>query len=160
MLKLWQLLLLTSVIVLVGAWIGLQSHECNNNVAQKKIEYVRNYDGDTIVFNVPYWPAIVGEKISIRVRGIDTPEIRSKSSCEKKKAIEARDLVKGILSEAREIKLESPDRGKYFRVVADVLVDGFSVKDILLSKHLAIPYDGGRKRSYDWCESKPTPQVH
>ena len=45
--------------------------------------YVRNYDGDTITFNLPGLHPIISEKISIRVNGIDTPEIKGK--CEKEK---------------------------------------------------------------------------
>ena len=45
--------------------------------------YLRNYDGDTITFNLPGLHPIIGEKISIRVNGIDTPEIQGK--CEKEK---------------------------------------------------------------------------
>ena len=45
--------------------------------------YLRNYDGDTITFNLPSLHPIIGEKISIRVNGIDTPEIKGK--CEKEK---------------------------------------------------------------------------
>ena len=40
--------------------------------------YVQNYDGDTVTFNLPGLHPIIGEKISIRVNGIDTPEIRGK----------------------------------------------------------------------------------
>jgi len=47
--------------------------------------YVRNYDGDTITFNLPGLHPIIGEKISIRVNGIDTPEIKGK--CEKEKRV-------------------------------------------------------------------------
>ncbi len=45
--------------------------------------YVRNYDGDTITFNLPGLHPIIGQKISIRVNGIDTPEIKGK--CEQEK---------------------------------------------------------------------------
>ena len=38
--------------------------------------YVRNYDGDTITFTLPSLHPIIGEKISIRVNGIDTLEIK------------------------------------------------------------------------------------
>ena len=40
--------------------------------------YVQNYDGDTVTFNLPGLHPIIGEKINIRVNGIDTPEIRGK----------------------------------------------------------------------------------
>ena len=38
--------------------------------------YVRNYDGDTITLTLPSLHPIIGEKISIRVNGIDTLEIK------------------------------------------------------------------------------------
>ena len=59
--------------------------------------YVRNYDGDTITFNLQNLHPIIGEKISVRVNGIDTPEI--KGSCEKENydAQQAQEMVAEIL---------------------------------------------------------------
>ena len=45
--------------------------------------YVRNYDGDTITFNLPNLHPIIGKKIRVRLNGIDTPEIKGK--CDKEK---------------------------------------------------------------------------
>jgi len=36
------------------------------------------YDGDTFRANIEGYPAIVGEHMSIRINGIDTPELRGK----------------------------------------------------------------------------------
>lgn len=36
------------------------------------------YDGDTFRVNISGWPEIIGERIPIRVNGIDTPELRGK----------------------------------------------------------------------------------
>ena len=44
----------------------------------KCVRYVRNYDGDTITFDIDGLHSIVGKNISVRVLGIDTPEIRGK----------------------------------------------------------------------------------
>ncbi len=55
--------------------------------------YVRNYDGDTITFNLPGLHPVIGEKISIRVNGIDTPEIRGKCENEKYGAQQAKEMV-------------------------------------------------------------------
>ena len=41
-------------------------------------------------------------------------------------------------------------RGKYFRVVANVLVDGVSLEQELLDNELAYRYDGGKK--LNWCK--------
>jgi endonuclease YncB( thermonuclease family) len=83
------------------------------------------------------------------VNGVDTPEIRGKCQYEKNLALKARDFVRGKLANAKEIKLTNLQRGKYFRVVASVLVDGVSLEQELLDKKLAYSYDGGTK--LNWC---------
>ena len=108
------------------------------------------YDGDTFRVNIDSLPPIVGKNISIRVNGVDTPEIRGKCQYEKNLALEARDFVRAKLSNAKEIKLTNLQRGKYFRVVANVVVDGVSLEQELLDNKLAYRYDGGKKLS--WCK--------
>ena len=90
------------------------------------------YDGDTFRVNIDSLPPIVGKNIPIRVNGVDTPEIRGKCQYEKNLALKARDFVRGKLANAKEIKLTNLQRGKYFRVVANVLVDGVSLEQELL----------------------------
>jgi endonuclease YncB( thermonuclease family) len=110
------------------------------------------YDGDTIKVNIKSYPPIVGQKISIRISGIDTPEIRAKCYKEKKLAIKARELVKSILlNSTSTIELRNIKRGKYFRLVADVYIDGKSVADTLITNNLAVRYYGGKKIK-DWCK--------
>ena len=112
--------------------------------------YLRNYDGDTVTFNLPGLHPIIGEKINIRVNGIDTPEINGKCEKEKYDAQQARDMVADILKDADQIKLKNMERGKYFRIAADVIVDGESLGNILVETGMAIRYDGGRKVK-GWC---------
>jgi endonuclease YncB( thermonuclease family) len=45
--------------------------------------------------------------------------------------------------------VEFTEQGKYFRVVANVVVDGVSLEQELLDNKLAYEYDGGKKLS--WC---------
>jgi len=113
--------------------------------------YVRNYDGDTITFNLPGLHPIIGEKISIRVNGIDTPEIRGKCEKEKYDAQQAKEMVADILKDAESINLKNIERGKYFRIAADVFVDGDSLADELIEAGMAVRYDGGTK-THNWCE--------
>ena len=108
------------------------------------------YDGDTFRVNIDSLPPIVGKNISIRVNGVDTPEIRGKCQYEKDLALKARDFVRGRLANATDIKLTNLQRGKYFRVVANVVVDGVSLEQELLDNKLAYNYDGGKK--LNWCE--------
>ena len=113
--------------------------------------YVRNYDGDTITFNLPNLHPIIGEKISVRVNGIDTPEIKGNCEKEKYKAQQAKEMVAEILKDAEQITLKNMERGKYFRIAADVLVDGEDLGDMLVEAGVAVRYDGGKK-SHKWCK--------
>ena len=108
------------------------------------------YDGDTFRVDIDSLPPIVGNNIPIRLNGVDTPEIRGKCKYEKDLALEARDFVRNKLANAKEIKLTKLQRGKYFRVVADVYVDGVSLEQELLENKLAYKYTGGKKSS--WCD--------
>jgi len=108
------------------------------------------YDGDTFRVDIDSLPPIVGKNIAIRLNGVDTPEIRGKCEYEKDLAIKARDFVRNKLANAKEIKLNNLQRGKYFRVIANVMVDGVSLEQELLDKEFAYKYTGGKKLS--WCD--------
>jgi endonuclease YncB( thermonuclease family) len=43
-------------------------------------------------------------------------------------------------------------RGKYFRIAADIIVDGESLADLLVEAGMAVKYDGGKKKKV-WCDS-------
>jgi len=107
------------------------------------------YDGDTFRVDIDSLPPIVGKNIPIRLNGLDTPEIQGKCQYEKDLALKARDFVRNKLANAKEIKLTKLQRGKYFRVVADVMVDGVSLETELLVNKLAYKYTGGKKSN--WC---------
>ena len=113
--------------------------------------YVRNYDGDTITFNLPNLHPIIGKKIRVRLNGIDTPEIKGKCDKEKYDAEQAKEMVGDILKDAEKITLKNMQRGNYFRIASDVIVDGESLADILIEAGMAVRYGGGKKKSR-WCE--------
>ena len=115
--------------------------------------YLQNYDGDTIRFDLPGYPPIAGDDIRVRVNGIDTPEIKGKCEKEKYDAQQARDMVADILRDAEQITLKNMERGKYFRIAADVYVDGESLGDMLIEAGVAVRYDGGKK-NLKWCEGR------
>lgn len=114
-------------------------------------ELVSIYDGDTLRVNIDEWPDIVGNNISIRVNGIDTPERRDKRANIKRLAQAAKEEVVALLHASESIELRNMQRGKYFRIVADVYVDGNSLADVLIEKGLAKPYDGGTKP--EWTQA-------
>ena len=118
----------------------------------KCVEPVRNYDGDTITVNIPNVHKLFGEEISVRLLGIDTAEIRTSDDCEKDMAERAKLFVETELASARVIHLYNIERDKYFRIGADVILDGNSLSDKLIEENLAYPYEGGTKPEVDWCK--------
>jgi endonuclease YncB( thermonuclease family) len=136
------------ILTLATLTLSVQAAPQYGTVTVSKVISV--YDGDTFRVNIDSLPPIVGKNIAIRVNGVDTPEIRGKCQYEKNLALEARDFVRGKLANAKEIKLTNLQRGKYFRVVANVLVDGVSLEQELLDNELAYKYTGGKK--LNWCK--------
>lgn len=112
---------------------------------------IKVYDGDTITIatklpynNSPFF------RFSVRLRGIDCPEIRTKNENEKKCAKLAKQLLVDDIYH-KIVTLENVDYDKYGRILADVLLDGQNITDILITKRLAVKYDGGTKHTpEDW----------
>lgn len=127
----------------------------HDKTAFRCVKYIRNYDADTITFDIPNVHPIIGDKISVRVRHIDTPEIKGKLPCEKEAARSAKRLIENRLKNAKRIDLENVDKDKYFRLLADVIVDGKPIKDILLKNNLAYAYEGKTKQKINWCSRLP-----
>jgi micrococcal nuclease len=114
--------------------------------------YLQNYDGDTIRFNLPGYSPIAGKYIRVRMNGIDTTEIKGKCKKEKYETKQARDMVADILKGAEKITLRNMKRGKYFRIAADIIVDGESLGGLLIEAGMAIKNNGGQK-THKWCDS-------
>jgi micrococcal nuclease len=114
---------------------------------------IKCYDGDTIHI-AAYLPYAKSElyKFSVRVNGIDCPEMKSRDPNEKAVAIIARDkLAERILGKM--VKLENVATEKYGRVLADVVHEGLSCGPWLVQQRLAVPYQGKTKKSPEnWME--------
>jgi len=107
------------------------------------------YDGDTIRVNIDSFPDIIGKNIRIRIKGIDAPEIKGKCQKEIDLAIMARDYLRNAINQSSQIELRNMERGKYFRIVGELYIDGENISKGLLKEKLAYIYHGGKKRS--WC---------
>lgn len=143
-----KLLTLIVVLFIVGC--------CNISIAQKypdieNVTFVRNYDGDTITVDIDGWPSIIGDDISIRVRGIDTPEIRGKCPKERDIAYMVKRFVYLELVNAKSIMISNPEKDKYFRILGDVEYDGKNLLDELIKRGYGYRYNGGKKRN-PWCD--------
>ena len=112
------------------------------------------YDGDTFTARAYIWPGHVVE-VSIRIRGIDTPEIRGKCDREKALALFVRDFVREKILNTQ-VRLKNIRLGKYAgRVIADVYYPAApnrqdNLAAILLIQGYARAYDGGSRQG--WCD--------
>lgn len=108
------------------------------------------YDADTFRVNIKGYPPIVGQHIPIRVMEIDAPEIRGKCKKEKELARKAKNVTVEILRNAKIIELHNMKRGKYFRILAQVIVDGKNLGQLLIKSGHARSYSGGARLG--WCD--------
>ena len=116
-------------------------------VPLRKGKVIKVYDGDTITIaaKLPQFNPITIYRFSIRIRGIDAPEMMSKNEEEKEMAIKARDaLAKLVLN--KYVTLDNLSSEKYSRILADVYCNGISIGDWMLNKRYAVPYDGNIKK--------------
>ena len=115
-------------------------------------KYIRNYDGDTVTLDLDCGIDYFCNNRSIRIYGIDTPEIRTKNKCEKRKALLAKMFVKDKLSNATEIIAHDCLHGKYHREICEIIYDGHNLGEELMVAGLAYPYYGKTKQKVNWCE--------
>ncbi len=103
------------------------------------------YDGDTFKINLNCSLAVYCEKVPVRVRGVDTPEIKGKTEREKKLAQKAKEFTKNFLSQ-EPINLSDCSRDKYFRLLCNVKNgQGKNLASELIKHNLGYSYDGGTK---------------
>ena len=100
------------------------------------------YDGDTFKIDLPSMHPLFGDDISIRLFGVDTPEMRGTTDEVKALAMQAQQVTEKALQGASKIELRNPQRGKYFRIISEVWIDGESLAEMLKAKGLAKDYDG------------------
>jgi len=107
------------------------------------------YDGDTLTVEAEIWPGIIARS-SVRIDGIDAPEIRGRCRREKDRALMARDALRRLAGD--HVILRDVRKGKYAgRVIARVYTtDGRDIAAIMLKAGLARPYRGGKRKG--WCD--------
>lgn len=110
---------------------------------------VRVIDGDTVEADAHVWPGHT-VRVSVRLRGIDAPELRSQCDEERALAERARAHLSTLLDSGA-VNVRNIARDKFFgRVVADLETDsGDAVAPLLLAADLVRTYDGRTRAS--WC---------
>ena len=106
-------------------------------------------DGDTVVVEARIWPNVI-VYISVRVNGLDAPELRAKCDDELLRANAAK--ARATILAGETVILVNPFNGKFAgRIVADVeFMDGRDWADTLIAEGHAREYSGGKREG--WCE--------
>lgn len=129
-------------------WCLLTSFAVAGDLTVIPLEVV---DGDTFRTNLIGLPESL-RKVSIRIKGIDTPEIKGKCPQETEKALQAKNKLKEVMAGYSSITVKNVKWDKYGgRVLGDVyLINGTNVASEMISSGLARPYSGGPRSS--WCK--------
>ncbi len=117
--------------------------------SRKVIEVI---DGDTVRIDMQDESDLISNLgYTIRIAGIDAPEIEGNSECEKQIGLIAKDFLKKILFNDRQVKIINPKWDKYGgRILADIETDGVLVSKLMIDNGLAITYKG-KKKTKIWC---------
>jgi len=113
---------------------------------QYKAKIIKVYDGDTVTaeidlgFDIKY-------KTSVRLIGIDTPELRSKYMLEKELAKNARGYLEDLIYE-KEVTLITHKDDKYGRYLCDIYLDELNINNEMIRIGYARPYDGGKRQPW------------
>ena len=104
-------------------------------------------DGDTIDvvldlgFDILY-------KSRVRLYGIDTPESRTRNLDEKARGKMAAAFLRKAIEEGEKVCIQTKlkdSRGKFGRVLGDVVVDGVNINQSMVDNHHAVKYFGQSK---------------
>ena len=112
---------------------------------------IKVYDGDTITVasKLPFRNSPI-YRFSVRLLGIDSPEIKGHTEAEKALAKKSRDALSVLIYE-KNVILKDVSTEKYGRLLANVYINDLHVNKWMLDNKYAIEYDGGTKtRPIDW----------
>ena len=111
----------------------------------------RVVDGDTVDvvldlgFDVSY-------SCRVRLYGIDTPESRTRNKDEKARGKMAGSFLEEAIEDGEKVVIQTKlkdSRGKFGRVLGDVVVDGVNINKLMVKCHLAVAYHGQSKKDVE-----------
>jgi endonuclease YncB( thermonuclease family) len=135
---------------LVVATVVLASTAATANPYNYRI--IRVIDGDTVEFDAPFLPVELKQVLKLRIEGVDTPEKGRLAKCDRERMLAERatQFTQRVIAGSNKHQIVITGWDKYGgRVLGDVLLNGISLKKLLLEARYAMPYDGKKKAS--WC---------
>ncbi len=107
----------------------------------------RIVDGDTFDCSLDLGFDVKLHKQRVRLAGIDTPESRTRDKVEKTYGILAKNFVKSYLKpgSTQVLQTEKDGTGKFGRILGDFSVKGARVSRVMIERHHAVEYHGGKR---------------
>lgn len=115
-------------------------------------QIIRATDGDTVVIAAPYLPAPLKPELAVRIFGVDTPEKGFRALCtsEKQRGEQASEFTKLVIKSTKKHQVVLYSWDKFGgRVLGDIILDGMSLRTLLIKNSFAREYYGDAKQS--WC---------
>jgi endonuclease YncB( thermonuclease family) len=115
-------------------------------------QIIRVTDGDTIVIAAPFLPQPLKPQLAVRVYGVDTPEKGHRAKCpqEEQQGQAASKFTTNAVAKSIKRQVVLYDWDKFGgRVLGDILLDGQSLRAMLIQNGFAREYYGEAKQS--WC---------
>ena len=115
-------------------------------------QIIRVNDGDTVVISAPFLPQPLKPELAVRIFGVDTPEKGHRAQCpsEDQRGQAATQFTKNAVNAAtkRQVVLYNWDKFGG-RVLGDIILNGQSLRSMLIANGFAREYYGEAKQS--WC---------
>ena len=111
----------------------------------------RVVDGDTIDVILDLGFSVL-HKCRVRLYGIDTPESRTRNKDEKARGKLAAKFLEDSINNGKQIVLRSKlkdSKGKYGRVLGEVIVDNININELMVKRYLAVKYYGQSKQDIE-----------
>ena len=115
-----------------------------------RCKITRVVDGDTVDVDINLGFGVWLHKERVRIYGIDTPESRTRDLEEKRYGLAAKEFVKEFVRDKggsnivlRTRKYDA--KGKFGRILGDIIVDNVSMSETMIKEHHAVPYYGQSK---------------
>ncbi len=115
-----------------------------------KVDVTRVVDGDTVDVDIDLGFGMIYKKQRVRMKGIDTPESRTRDLVEKKFGLASKEFLKEQLKD-KDIELVSHYKGKFGRILGELFVgsSAYSINKTMIDNHHAVLYDGQSKEDIE-----------
>jgi endonuclease YncB( thermonuclease family) len=139
-------------LILLLALLPLLSFAKDKQGVLYDVVITRVKDGDTVAFQATWLPDPLPKELAVRVYGVDTPEKSFRAKCpqEEAKGQAATNFTKNAVAKSAKRQVLLMDWDKFGgRVLGDVILDGVSLRQMLIQNGFAREYYGEAKQS--WC---------